>query len=624
METPLRDSLINLTRSYPRLPRALSRTLEGLLGFHGVNEIYQALPPETGPEDFFDRVLEVMNVRYTVLTHRPNPIPATGPVLILANHPFGGLDGLLLGSLVSRVRADSKFLVNRLLLNLPEMAPRIIPVDVFGGANATRGNLQGMRESLKYLREGGCLATFPAGEVAHWGTGLQVRESPWSPHLASLAKKTQATIIPVYFPGTNSLPFQALGLLHERLRTLLLPRELVVKRDASLLAVVGEPIPAVRLNRFRTPEEATAFLRFQTFLLRGRIGKPTRGFLQALGARTPSPEKAQVWERAVEPPEPPERLEQEVRQLNAESLLVDQGRFQVFCARRSEIPTLVREIGRLRETTFREVNEGTGKATDLDGFDDYYWHLFLWDSRDSRVAGAYRLGLSKEILPVYGQKGFYTHTLFRMKAEFLKKLGPCMELGRSFIVSDYQKKHASLVMLWKGIGTFVLRHPEVRNLFGPVSIDKEYQALSRDIMVQFLKSQKGARELASWVRPRNPLSKGPLNHEEKDVLNRIVDDIDEVSALISAVEESGKGVPVLLKHYVKLNAHLLAFNVDPEFNDSVDSLMVVDLTRVEPRLLSHYLGKLGSAEYLERHRRLSDETVDGEPTTVSSGIHGPD
>lgn len=609
MGTLSRNPLIHLKTVTPWLPQGFASILERLLGFRALNTIYQSLPPETGPQDFFDQVLKVMGVDYTVLTHESHRLPPSGPVLVLANHPFGGIDGLILGAWVSRQRADSKFLVNRLLLRMEEMAPRIIPVDVFGGLEARDGNWKGIRDSLKYLKNGGCLATFPAGEVAHLSKGFRIQESPWSVHLAQLARKTQATIVPVYFPGANSWTFQAAGYLHERLRTLLLPRETVRRQKKSFLMVVGDPIPADRLERFTTPEEATVFLRFQTFLLRGRIGKPSTGLWKALGARPPSPAPRNHPEMPVESPVSRRELEQEISQLPLDCILLKRGRFVIYCAQREAIPQTVREIGRLREMTFREVNEGTGKATDLDAFDNYYWHLFLWDSQESRVAGAYRLGFSEEILPQYGQRGFYTHTLFRMKPEFLRKLGPCLELGRSFIAPDYQKKHASLVVLWKGIGRFVLRHPQIRNLFGPVSIDKEYQLLSRDIMVQFLKTRKGAEELAHWVRPRNPLSPGPLNAEERETLHQVVDDIDEVSALISELEESGKGVPVLLKHYVKLNARLLAFNVDPNFNHAVDSLMVVDLTKVEPRLLSHYLGKSGSADYLEKHRSMRHPEV---------------
>lgn len=576
--------------------------LERALGFEGVNAIYRALPADTTATNFFDRVLDVMAVRYSLVARSDNPFPEEGPVMAVANHPFGGVDGLILGSLLSRFRPDARLIVNRMLLNIPEMAPRIIPVDVFGGPQAVRANLDGMRSCIRALKAGNCLGTFPAGEVAHWEYGKGLVESPWSPHLAELALRTGATVVPIYFEGRNSPLFHLLGALHERLRTLQLPREFVNKQSSAPIAVLGDPIRPERLSRFRDADEATAYLRLQTFLLRGRILRPKRRAFRrffSIPADGGSPRES-CWDPVAEPRDRAS-LEREIATLRSGARLLRQGRFDVFAVRRGEIPKMMEEIGRLRERTFREAHEGTGKRLDLDAFDDTYWHLFLWDRESREVAGAYRIGLTGEMLSRWGQKGFYTHTLFQMRNGFLEELHPAMELGRSFITPEYQKKHASLALLWKGIGAFVAQRPEYRYLFGPVSIDKEYQSLSRDIMVQYLTEKTGEARLARRVRPRNPLGKGGLRKEEREALGRFAEDIQSVSALISEVESSGKGVPILLKHYIRLNARLLALNVDPAFNDSVDSLMIVDLPAVEPRLLRHYMGPDAAAAYIRRH-----------------------
>ncbi len=585
------------------LPRMVTVWLERALGFEGVNAIYRALPPDTTAENFFDRVLEVMRVRTSLVARSECPFPTEGPVMAVANHPFGGVDGLILGSVLNRFRPDARLIVNRMLLAIPEMAPRIIPVDVFGGSEAVGANLGGMRSCIRVLREGGCLGTFPAGEVAHWEYGKGLVESPWSPHLVELAWRSGATVVPIYFEGRNSSLFHALGMVHDRLRTLQLPRELVKKQSSSPIAVVGDPISPERLKRFRDAAEATAYLRLQTFLLRGRILQPKRRAIRRFfpTGQASGTARDTRWEPVAEAGDPL-LVAREIEGLPPEAQLYREGRFEVYAARRADMPRTMESIGRLRELTFRAAHEGTGKPLDLDAFDDTYWHLFLWDRERCGVVGAYRIGLTGEILEGSGQKGFYTHTLFRMRSGFLQELHPAMELGRSFITPEYQKKHASLALIWKGIGAFITRRPEYRYLFGPVSIDKEYQSLSRDIMVQYLTEKTGEARLAAWVRPRNPLGKGGLRPEEREAVGRFAEDIQSVSALISEVEASGKGVPILLKHYIRLNARLLALNVDPAFNDSVDSLMIVDLPVVEPRLLRHYMGAEEAEAYLLRQR----------------------
>jgi len=595
-----RESLIKLSRHLP-LPDKLNGLLEHILGFDAVNELYLSLPEDTNPGNFFDKVLEELGVSYTVVSRLENPIPLKGPVLALANHPFGGIDGLILGSILSRCRPDSKLIVNELLLSIREMESRIIPVDVFGGINSKKANLSGMRRCLLELKRGGCLGTFPSGVVSHWKKGRGLVDPQWSPHLASLACRTGATVVPIYFEGRNSALFHFMGIFHERLRTVRLPRELFKKRNANVKVVMGDPIPAARLKGFSNDAEAIAFLKFQTSMLRGRLEEARRKLFPRLSMKdrkTPLPESGTA---PVISPVAAHLLEMEIESLPHDFLFFDQGRFRVYGAKKEQVPHVVREIGRLRELTFREVNEGTGKSLDLDKFDEYYWHLFLWDSEDKAIAGAYRLGLSEEILPVYGQRGFYTHTLFKMRAKFLENLRPTIELGRSFIAHAYQRKYTSLALLWKGILSFILKNPQYKNLFGPVSIDKEYHSLSRDIMVQFLSKKNKEHELSSWIRPRHPIKIKSLRQDEQVLLTRAFENIEEVSALISEVEKSGKGIPVLLKHYLRLNGNILAFNVDPDFNHSVDSLMVVDLTRVEARLLEHYLGKEGRDAFMAFH-----------------------
>jgi hypothetical protein len=289
-----------------------------------------------------------------------------------------------------------------------------------------------------------------------------------------------------------------------------------------------------------------------------------------------------------------------VEALPRDQRLVDHKEFTVQIARAAQIPHLLREIGRLRELTFREVGEGTGRALDLDPFDKDYLHLFMWNREESEVVGAYRLGLTDRILARSGRGGLYTHTLFKFKPGFFRRIDPAVELGRSFISARYQKKYQSLSLIWRGIGEFIVRNPRYRVLFGPVSISREYTALSKDLMVRFLKKRKFNRRYADYVVARKPFHFSRLADLDGQVLESSLQDIDDVSALISEIESDNKGVPVLLRQYLKLNGKLLSFNVDPQFSQVVDGLIMVDLELTDPKLLKRFMGKEGSKTFLDR------------------------
>jgi putative hemolysin len=292
-------------------------------------------------------------------------------------------------------------------------------------------------------------------------------------------------------------------------------------------------------------------------------------------------------------------LAAEVERLPAENLLVDAGNEAVYVATAREIPNLLCEIGRQREITFREVGEGTGRESDLDEFDWTYRHLFVWSRENREVIGAYRLGLTDSILRARGLDGLYTSTLFAFKPRLFEAMGPAIETGRSFIRSEYQRSYAGLMLLWKGIGQFVLRHPAHATLFGPVSISADYRSASQRLIVSFLEQNKYAHEWSRWVRPRTSTRPGRVDGYalSPDQLR----DLDDVSSFIAEIEADHKGVPILLKQYLKLGGRLLGFNVDPEFANVLDVLIMVDLRRTERKILGRYMGREGAARFLSGH-----------------------
>jgi putative hemolysin len=298
--------------------------------------------------------------------------------------------------------------------------------------------------------------------------------------------------------------------------------------------------------------------------------------------------------------EEPATLLRELQSLPPDALLESVGRMSVYALSSRQAPHIVREIGRLREIAFRANGEGTGKARDLDRFDAYYTHLVLWNDERQEIAGAYRICNVQDVLHRYGMRGLYTTTLFRFQPKFFAKVGPALELGRSFIHLDYQRQYAPLLVLWKGIGSYIVRHPETPILFGAVSISADYSMASREVLTNYLSAHTVSSELLKLIRPKNPPKAGAENVNEPEMFARVFS-LEDISEWISMFESDGKGVPVLVRHYMKLGGKFLGFNVDAKFSNVLDGLLLVDLREAKPELLARYLGKAGSKDFLQRH-----------------------
>jgi putative hemolysin len=299
--------------------------------------------------------------------------------------------------------------------------------------------------------------------------------------------------------------------------------------------------------------------------------------------------------------EPADALAEELAQLPEDRCLAENGDLAVYLGQASEMPHLLREVGRLREITFRKAGEGTGKSLDNDRFDGYYWHLLLWHKAKRELVGAYRAGYTAEILPERGVNGLYTSTLFRFKDELFQKLGPALELGRSFVRPEYQRQYAPLLLLWKGIARMIALRPDVSVLFGAVSISNDYNAASREMIYRFFEARAQSDELVGLAEPRRPFRPGGLRRWDCRSMCRALRDLDELTGPITDVEADGKGLPILLRQYAKIGGKMLAFNVDRKFSNVLDGLVVVDLRQTEPAVLDRYMGKEAAARFRESH-----------------------
>ena len=577
--------------------RLLEPSLEKLFALSQIYDCYRRVVEDPRDMDFAEKTLELMKIELNLSADALDRIPASGPAIVVANHPFGGVEGFILASLLEKRRPDTKLLVNYLLERVPELRDRFIYVNPFESIEAARKNLRPLKETISFVSSGGLLVVFPAGAVSHFQFDKRrVTDPEWSPTIARIIKKTGAPVIPIFFEGSNGLLFQLAGMIHPLLRTALIPRELYNKRNKKITLKIGNLIPPEKMKRFECDEKLMSYLRLRTYILgSSRRETDPSGYSSILASRKLEP---------VIPAIDGDLLEKEVAALPEDQILDRNGDFLVAYAKAQEIPFILREIGRLREISFRLVQEGTGKSIDLDRFDNYYTHLFVWNAKAKEIVGAYRLVRTDRVLRNYGINGLYTSTLFAYRPQLLTQMGPALELGRSFVRAEYQRNFNSLHMLWRGIGLYVAKHPRYRILFGTVSISGEYDSVSQQLITLFLETNNFLPELAKLIRARNPMPRSPIRGLDVDTTSIVVKDIQGVSELIREVEANNdKGLPVLLRQYLRLGGKLLGFNIDENFGNVLDGLIYIDLAETDQRILERYLGKSGSRAFLEYHSK---------------------
>ena len=461
-----------------------------------------------------------------------------------------------------------------------------------------------MRQAARHLRDGGALIIMPAGAVSHLHfPGGMVTDDPWSRHVGNLAKLSKASVLPAHVEGRNSWVFQLAGLVHPILRTLLLIREMNGSCGRTVRIRVGDPVPPERIARFEDADGLAQYLRALTYVLPERLDED-----DAITEDERKMKDIQAnWGAVASASHTGEELQEELDALGSDARLIAQSDLEVWCARAGDIPRMMLEVGRLRETAFRNVGEGSGRALDIDRYDGWYWQLLLWNRKKKELAGGYRLGLTDEILPGHGVEGLYTHTLFEYGPELIDAISPAIELGRSYVREEYQRKPTSLLLLWRGIGAFIVLHPQYRRLFGPVSISNEFSSMSRHLLIEFLQTHRAMPRLAELVRPRNPMKSRSVGHwDEKQVAHAITDP-EDLDALVRTIESGRRAMPILLRQYLKLEAKILAANVDEEFGDVLDGLMYADMFDLDRRMMKFFIGTDGMQRFLAHHGEVVED-----------------
>ncbi|CAM1352040.1 MULTISPECIES: GNAT family N-acyltransferase [Tenacibaculum] len=545
-----------------------------ILRISAINKIYNN-NKDKSDLSFLNGVLDDCKIEFEIPEEDLKRIPKDGSFITISNHPLGGIDGVLLLKLLIEKRADYKIIANFLLHRIEPLKPYVMPVNPFENHKDAKSSVAGIKSALLHLKEGKPLGIFPAGEVSTYKDGKLMVDKPWEDGAVRLIKKAKVPVIPIYFHAKNSRFFYILSKISGTLRSAKLPSEVISQKNRVIKVRIGKPISVKDQEQYKDTPSFYEFIRKKTYMLANPFEKAPQKILSTQNLKIPKKAKKITSQRSSD------LFVKEVDKLRDEGKrLLSSKNYEVFFANAKEIPNILHEVGRLREITFRDVGEGTNKPIDLDKFDRYYYHLFLWDSEKNELVGAYRMGLGKDIFKKYGINGFYIQTLFRIEPELHSMMQSTIELGRAFISKKYQQKPMPLFLLWKGIVHVTLRYPKYKYLMGGVSISNQFSEFSKSLMIEFMKSHYYDPYVAQYIHPKKEF-KVKLKDADKDfVFDATEADMQKFDKIIDEIEPGALRIPVLIKKYVKQNARLVAFNVDPKFNNAIDGLMYIKVADI--------------------------------------------
>jgi putative hemolysin len=569
--TPIDTAQVMPTPALKRAYRYIQPAIEGLFGFPPLWEHYDACAGSDA-KGFAAKMLQRLNLIWEIPADDLTKLQAIqGPIVINCNHAFGGVDSMALILTLEAIRPDNwRMLSNFVVSSVPEFGGKMIAVDPLGSQGGHRISAKGLATALRFLKSGGILGMFPAGRVSHFDKNiLAVSDLPWSDHAVRLAEKTNATIVTLHIPGQNSDIFLKIPTQWSRLRALMLCREMTNPTVGTVKVRVAEILPP---GEKITPKklQSHCFLRSDLDIPRPAT-PPAVAELSKVPTSTTPPVSAFTT-------------------LTKTHQILETTGLSVLLFRGEEAPdSVMNELGRCREITFRAAGQGVGSDIDLTPEDPYYHHLVLWDCQAQRLIGAYRMGKIHDILDTRGPEALYLDHIFKIQPQLYDQLGPSFELSRSFILPEFQKDPRALAALWKGLGLAAIRH-KIRSYFGSVTISNNHHPASRAILVEYLRQNHGDTEkMRSLVTERNPFT--PLTKYHKPVAHSYHGEpVSSLCPLIERIENNQRGIPPLIRYYCSLGAKFLAYHVEPTFQDALYCLLRVDLPSMDARYRKRFMG----------------------------------
>ncbi|MBO4537087.1 MAG: lysophospholipid acyltransferase family protein [Bacteroidales bacterium] len=546
-----------------------------VFGFNKVNKANDRCKQYKGPE-FSEHILKEAGVSYSLKPQQYDYIPQDGPFIVVSNHPIGSADGMILNAVIGTMRTDFKIMANFVLSLIPSLKESFFSVNPFteGALSGRSSSLAGIRQAMEHLSAGGALGLFPAGEVSTYQrpdrrTALSkhtIEDIPWPESIVKLIRNANVPVVPVYFEAKNSKWFHFVGRIHPMLRTLNLPNELFNKKGQTIPMRIGKPIMPNELAEYPEISQLGGYLRSRVYAMEVEFNNPNEELTKPPELVTP-----------ISLPRDKKAVVKEFDKLRAAGKqLFDVAGYQCFLADAADIPIAMIEIGRRREEAFRATGEGSNNAIDVDQYDEYYKQLILWDAKRKRIAGGYRLGIGSEIFEKHGGvEGFYTSSLFTYSDDFAGLLNQTIELGRSYVSLEYQKEALPLMFLLKGLMHSIMRYPEAIYFIGPVSISNTYPKFYQSLMVYYLENMHNAMLPENSALPTTPFEPDYLKVRPKDLLRKKMDSFEKFDRFLMRLSDNEWRMPTLVKKYMKVNARILCFNVDPLFNYSLDALIIL-------------------------------------------------
>ncbi|MFT7386433.1 MAG: putative hemolysin [Nonlabens sp.] len=582
-------------------------TLMKLLRISTLNKLYDK-HKNKDTADFLNGLLEDLQIEFEIPVEDLRRIPKNGAFITISNHPLGGVDGVLLLKLLLERRPDYKIIANFLLHRIEPLKPFIMPVNPFEDRKDVKSSTVGFMQAIRHLKNDLPLGIFPAGEVSTYRDGKLVVDKTWEESAMKLIQRAEVPVIPIYFHAKNSRMFYLLAKLNDVFRTAKLPSEVLSQKNRVVKVRIGNPISVKAQKEHESLNDFTEFLRRKTYMLSKPYDKETKRL-----SDIPNAIKIPKAPKKIAATTDQQAMIKEVDALRemGDKRLLESKNYEVFLSKKEHIPNILTELGRLREITFRAIGEGTNNATDLDRYDDYYHQMFLWDRDANRIAGAYRMGMGSEISKAYGMDGFYLNELFKFEPELHKMMSESIEMGRAFIIKEYQQKPMPLFLLWKGIVHCTLRFPEHKYLIGGVSISNKFSNFSKSLMIEFMKSNYYDPYIAQYITPKKDF-KVKLEDADKDfIFDESEADLNKFDKIIDELEPNELRLPVLIKKYVKQNAKVVAFNVDPLFNNAVDGLMYIRIADLPESTVKPVLEEF-QAEMESKYFNGQDDTKEEE------------
>ena len=556
------------SRGFSKTGHWLSKLAMDVFKLNDINEIYEQHANISGLQ-FVESVLNHLCISIEIDDAAFTKIPARGGYVIVSNHPLGLLDGLILIKIFAHIHPNIKILANHLLQRIENLKPFIIPVNPYETSPTKGNNSTALKSAIQHVRDGNPLIIFPAGEVSSFQMSwpAQISDCDWKTSIIKMVRSMGVPVLPVYMHAKNSFLFYMLAGMNPMLKSAAIPGEFVKSKGKSVKVIIGHAVQKGWLDKYKSAADIASMLKLKTYFLENclhptPLAEDTTGNLEDLI-------KDKMFKKSV--------ADEMNLFLESNPILIENEKYQVVAGKLNGFNCTMKYISLAREVTFRSVGEGTMQDFDTDSYDLYYEHLILWDRQNSVIAGSYRLGFGSEIMENKGIAGFYTSQLFKYGQPMGSLLIQCMEIGRSFILKEYQQKPTTLLLLWKGIVAIASQRKNISYIFGAVSISNQYSLYSKSLIIQMLDRHYKDSEMAQYVKPKNEFETKIPKWSDSLLTYFTKEDISQYDLLIRDIENNRRGIPILIKKYLSLNAFYAGCSVDPDFNHCLDTLMFIKM-----------------------------------------------